>query len=36
MMVYFCDFGKWSLVGYFSGSGLTDCEWFVPGSMEVE
>jgi hypothetical protein len=26
-MVYFCDFGSLSLVAYFSGSGLTDCEW---------
>jgi hypothetical protein len=34
VMVYFCDFGRWSLVAYFSGSGLTDCEWLVPGSYD--
>jgi hypothetical protein len=33
-MVYFCDFGSLSLVAYFSGSGLTDCEWLIPGSYD--
>lgn len=31
-MVYFCDLGTGAWVGYFSGSGLTNCEWLIPGS----
>jgi hypothetical protein len=31
-MVYYCDLGTGAWVGYFSGSGLTDCEWLIPGS----
>jgi hypothetical protein len=32
-MVYFCDLGTGAWVGYFSGSGLTDCEWLIPGTV---
>jgi hypothetical protein len=32
-MVYYCDLGTGSWIGYFSGSGLTDCEWLIPGTV---
>jgi hypothetical protein len=36
-MVYFCDLGSGAWMAYIcSGSGLTDCEWLIPGSMEVD
>jgi hypothetical protein len=36
-MVYFCDLGSGAWMAYIcSGSGLTDCEWLIPGSVEVD
>jgi hypothetical protein len=37
-MVYFCDLGNGAWMAYIcSGSGgLTDCEWLVPGTGNVD
>jgi hypothetical protein len=34
-LVYFCDLGNGAWMAYIcSGSGLTDCEWLIPGSYD--
>lgn len=34
-MVYFCNVGSEAWIAYFSGKGLTDCEWLVPGTAHI-
>jgi hypothetical protein len=33
-MVYYCELGTGAWIAYSSGSGLTDCEWLIPGSYD--
>jgi hypothetical protein len=37
-IAYFCDMGNGAWVAYvsFSGSGLTDCEWLIPGTGRMD
>jgi hypothetical protein len=35
-MVYFCTVGSEAWIAYLSGSGLTNCEWLIPGSGGID